>query len=105
MQAKLAEALNAKREQETELQMARVALEAERAAKQKLEQSMKDKEFEVFKQVMDVATQDREALGAEIARLKQLLESSVADIMALNEQNVAYKAELDMRRTVMGDFD
>ena len=52
-----------------------------------------------------MAQQDREALGAEIARLKLMLQESVSDIMALNEQNVAMRAELDMRRTCMGDDD
>ncbi|KAH8087763.1 hypothetical protein JL720_7083 [Aureococcus anophagefferens] len=58
----------------------------------------KDKEFEVFKSVMDVAGKERDALGGELNRLKALLQNSVQDIMFLQNQNLEYKAELDLRR-------
>ena len=44
-----------------------------------------------------------DAMPTATARLKQLLQDATADIVALHEQNATYKAELDMRRTVMGD--
>jgi len=47
---------------------------------------------------MDVAGKERDALGGELNRLKALLQNSVQDIMFLQNQNLEYKAELDLRR-------
>jgi len=105
LQAKLGAALNARSEAkselerlEAELRKARGEIEAERAAARRAEAKAKEEQFAVFKKVMDVATQERDAMNAELGRLKGLLNDSVQDILFLRDQNDAYKKELDLRR-------
>ena len=105
LQAKLGDALNYKHQAEkriaaldAELKSAHADLETERREKAAVLVAAKDKEFEVFKSVMDVAGKERDALGGELNRLKALLQNSVQDIMFLQNQNLEYKAELDLRR-------
>ncbi|KAH8075528.1 hypothetical protein JL721_1540 [Aureococcus anophagefferens] len=105
LQAKLGDALNYKHQAEkriaaldAELKSAHADLEAERREKAAVLAAAKDKEFEVFKSVMDVAGKERDALGGELNRLKALLQNSVQDILFLQNQNLEYKAELDLRR-------
>jgi len=63
-----------------------------------MENGAEEREFEIFKSVMDAANADRETLSVEIDRLKGLLEGAVRDIVALQAQCGQYKAELDLRR-------